>query len=85
MTGVVVAIVIVGVTSVVATYRMFVGPTDADRAVGADLLSFGVIGLIALAGVLTSMVFAFDLLLVVALVAFLSAISLGRAVTRGRR
>ncbi|MGC5616798.1 monovalent cation/H+ antiporter complex subunit F [Georgenia sp. Z1491] len=85
MTGIVIAIVIVGVTALVATYRMLVGPSDADRAVGADLLTFGVIGLVVLGGVLTAMTYAFDLLLVVALVAFLSAISLGRALTRGQR
>lgn len=85
MIGVVIAVVAVGLAIAVATYRMLVGPTDADRAVGADLLTFGVIALLLLIGVWSDIPFTFDLVLVVALVAFLSAISLGRALTRGRR
>lgn len=85
MIGVVIAVVAVGLAVAVATYRMFVGPTDADRAVGADLLTFGVIALLLLIGVWSGISFTFDMVLVVALVAFLSAISLGRALTRGRR
>ncbi|MGO1174074.1 MAG: monovalent cation/H+ antiporter complex subunit F [Actinomycetaceae bacterium] len=85
MTGVLIAIALVGLTGAVATYRMLVGPTDADRVVGADLLTFSVLGLIVLGGIYLANRFTFDLLLVGALVAYLSSISLGRALTRGRR
>lgn len=65
--------------------RIAIGPAPADRAVAADLLTFSLIGLIALVG--TRMVSAgtFDLVVVATLVAFLAAISLGRALTGGRR
>lgn len=85
MIGVVIAIALVGLTGAVATYRMLVGPSDADRVVGADLLTFAVLGLIALLGVFLANRFTFELLLVGALVAYLSSISLGRALRRGRR
>lgn len=80
-----IAIVTITVACLVATYRMLVGPTEADRAIGGDLLLFGVIGLILLFGVRTPNVFAFDITLVATLVGFLGALSLARALTRGKR
>lgn len=85
MIGVTIAIAIITVSCLTATYRMLTGPTDADRTIGADLLLFGVVGLIALFGVLTANRFTFDIVLVAALVGFLGALSLARALTRGKR
>lgn len=78
-------IVLLVIAGIAATYRMLVGPTEADRAVASDLLMFGVVGLIALLGVRAATAFTFDVVLVAALVGFLAAISLARALTRGRR
>lgn len=61
------------------------GPTTADRVVAADLLTFSLVALIALIGVRLGRAGTFDLVLVATLVAFLAAISLGRAMTGGRR
>lgn len=83
--GLDVGIVMLVVAGLAATYRMLVGPTEADRAVAGDLMMFGVVGLIALLGVRAANAFAFDLVLVAALVGFLSAMSLARALTRGKR
>lgn len=80
-----VAILIIGSACLMSTYRMLAGPAEADRAVAGDLLLFGIIGLILLLGVRTHNQFAFDLTLVATLVGFLSALSLARALTRGRR
>jgi len=77
-------VVLVGVC-VLAAARMLIGPTDADRAVAADLFTFSVLGLIALVGVRSGSVATFDLLLIATLVGFLSGLSLARALTRGRR
>ncbi|GAA0482363.1 hypothetical protein GCM10009532_00100 [Microbacterium aurantiacum] len=69
----------------VTTYRMLTGPDDADRVVAADLLLFGAVGLIAVIGVRVAATFAFDIVLVATVVSFLAALSLARALTRGKR
>lgn len=85
MIGVDVAIVALGGVCLVSAVRMLIGPTDADRAVAADLLMFSILALIALFGVRTGSVAIFDLLLIGTLVGFVAAVSLSRALTRGRR
>ncbi|WP_066906737.1 monovalent cation/H+ antiporter complex subunit F [Millisia brevis] len=82
---IVVAMGIVAVACLVAGYRMLVGPTDADRAVAADLFMFGIVGLLALFGVWLGNRYTFDIVLVAALLGFLGALSLARALTRGTR
>ncbi|GAA1138584.1 hypothetical protein GCM10009643_22770 [Microbacterium aurantiacum] len=69
----------------VTTYRMLTGPDDADRVVAADLLLFGAVGLIAVIGVRVAATYAFDIVLVATVVGFLAALSLARALTRGKR
>lgn len=69
----------------VSAVRIAVGPTPADRAIAADLLTFTIIGLIALIGTKAHSQGTFDLILVATLVAFLAAVSLARALTRGHR
>lgn len=85
MIGVDIGLIILTLACVASTYRMFAGPTDADRAAAADLLLFGVVGLLALIGVRTTSAFTFDIVLVAALVGFLGAVSFARALTRGKR
>ncbi|MFO7690730.1 MAG: monovalent cation/H+ antiporter complex subunit F [Cryobacterium sp.] len=85
MIGIDIGLGLIAVAILISAYRIFVGPTDADRAVGADLLYFGVIGLIALLGVRSGSTSTFDILLIATLVGFLSAISLARALTKGER
>ncbi|MBP2437693.1 monovalent cation/H+ antiporter complex subunit F [Microbacterium amylolyticum] len=85
MIGIDIGIVLLALACLPAIYRMIVGPTDADRAVAGDLLQFAVVGLLALAGIRIASVYTFDIVLVAAIVGFLSAISLARALTRGKR
>lgn len=80
-----VAIVAVGFALLVSALRIAVGPTPADRAVAADLLTFAVVAMFALVGVRTASVGTFDVVLVATLVAFLAAVSLARAIGGGRR
>ena len=54
MIGVDIALVACGFASVLSAYRIVVGPTPADRAVAADLLTFSLVGLVALVGMLLS-------------------------------
>lgn len=85
MIGIDIGIALLLVTIVAASARMARGPSDADRAVAADLLFFTIIGLIALVGLRVHSVATFDIVLVATLVGFLATVSLGRAVTRGKR
>lgn len=80
-----IAIGILALSMLVTTYRMLRGPDDADRVVSADLLLFGAVGLIAVIGVRVAATFAFDIVLVATVVSFLAALSLARALTRGKR
>ncbi|EFQ81941.1 Multiple resistance and pH regulation protein F [Aeromicrobium marinum DSM 15272] len=80
-----VAIAGCGIAVALAVWRIAVGPTPADRAVGTDLLTFAVVALIALIGTRTASAGTFDLVLVATLVAFLAAVSLARLLTRGHR
>lgn len=85
MIGLDIAIGILAVSMLVTTYRMLTGPDDADRVVAADLLLFGAVGLIAVIGVRVAATYAFDIVLVATVVGFLAALSLARALTRGKR
>ncbi|MDS0245723.1 monovalent cation/H+ antiporter complex subunit F [Microbacterium aurantiacum] len=85
MIGLDIAIGILALSMLVTTYRMLTGPDDADRVVAADLLLFGAVGLIAVIGVRVAATFAFDIVLVATVVSFLAALSLARALTRGKR
>jgi multicomponent Na+:H+ antiporter subunit F len=83
--GVNIAIIIVTLACISTAYRMVYGPTDADRAIASDLLLFGVTGLIALFGVRASFDYTFDIVLLASIVGFIGALSLARALTRGKR
>lgn len=80
-------IAILGVAAVLlaAVYRIVRGPTPADRAIAADLLTFSVVGVLVLAGARLERLGTFDLVLVATLVTFLTAVSLARGVMGGRR
>lgn len=80
-----IAIVIVGIVMILATARIIHGPTPADRVIGADLLTFGVIAQFALIGTRFARAGTYDLVLVATVVAFLAAVSFARVLGRGRR
>lgn len=83
--GLLAGLVILAACMIAVAYRMISAHTDADRAVAADLLMFSFTGILAILGVILAGDFFFDLILVASVVGFLSAVSLARALTRGRR
>lgn len=83
--GLFIGLVILAACMIAVAIRMITAHTDADRAVSADLLMFSFTGILAIIGVLLAGAFFFDLILVASVVGFLSAVSLARALTRGRR
>ncbi len=85
MIGLDIGLVLLVLASLASTYRMLDGPTEADRVIAADLMLFGMIGIVALVGVRAASTSTFDLVLVASVVGFLGALSLARALTRGAR
>lgn len=74
------ALVVLALTLVVATVRLVVGPTDADRALGVDLGFAVVLAAVALLAVRLDAPALLDLVLVATLVGFLSTVAFARLV-----
>lgn len=80
-----IALVVVALTLIPASYRVFKGPTDADRGVAADLVFFAFIAVVALFGLRMTTDIVLDIVLVATVVGFLATLSVARLVTRGQR
>jgi len=83
-------VVDIGIAAVVlamaiAAYRTLVGPSSADRGAGADVVFFGFVGLVTLLGVRLGTELVVDIVLVCTLVGFLSALSVARLISGGKR
>lgn len=75
-------LVVLAVTALPAVWRMVVGPTDADRAVGADLVFFVLVGCIALLAVRLDTPAMLDIVVMATLTGFLATVALARLVDR---
>lgn len=69
---------VLGVSALLAGWRVLRGPTQADRVVGLELLTTVGVGLAACAGLVADQVALLDVSLVLALVAFLATIAYAR-------
>lgn len=79
-----VALVVLAVTFAATTVRIALGPTEADRAVAADLAFFVVIAAVALLAVRLDQDAFLDAVLVATFVGFLASITLARLMDRDR-
>lgn len=70
---------------VFAVIRAWRGPTSGDSAVAGDLIFFAFIGAVAVVGVLLSIDAVMDIILIAALLGFLSVLSLARLIQGGKR
>lgn len=80
-----IALTVCVLSAVLSVIRIKTGPTPADRVVAADLLTFSVVGMLAIIGTRIARIGTFDLIVVATLVAFLSAVALARVLTGGDR
>ncbi|WP_229676055.1 monovalent cation/H+ antiporter complex subunit F [Hoyosella rhizosphaerae] len=80
-----IALIAIALTLIPATYAIFRGPRDADRAVAADLVFFAFIGVVALFGLRMATEIVLDIVLVATVVGFLATLSVARLATRGQR
>ena len=83
--GLYTGLIVLAACMIAIAVRLISAPTEADRAVAGDLLMFSFTGLLIMLGVLAAPDYFFDMVLVTSVVGFLSAVSLARVLTRGRR
>jgi multicomponent Na+:H+ antiporter subunit F len=79
------ALVVLAVAFVCGLARVTLGPTVADRAVGADVCLFCVAGAMAVLAVELEAPVFLDAVLVATLLGFIATMSLAKLVGRGRR
>jgi len=70
---------------VLAVVRAWKGPTSGNSAVAGDLIFFAFIGAVAVLGVVFSIDAVLDIILISALLGFLSVLSLARLIQGGKR
>ncbi len=84
----IVAAIVIGllaVAVVLAVVRIVRGPTAGDTAAAGDLIFFAFIGIVAVFGLLFSIDAVIDIILVAAILGFLSILSLARLLQGGQR
>lgn len=84
----IVAVIVLGLLAlsvVLSVIRVWKGPTAGNSAVAGDLIFFAFIGAVAVLGVFFSITAVMDIILISALLGFLSVLSLARLIQRGKR
>ncbi len=84
----VVAAIVIGLLAiavVLAVVRIVRGPTPGDTAVAGDLIFFAFIGIVAVFGLAFSIDAVIDIVLIAAILGFLSILSLARLLQGGQR
>lgn len=84
----IVAVIVLGLLAiavVLAVVRVVMGPTAGDSAVAADLIFFAFIGVVAVFGLQFSIDAVIDIILIAAVLGFLSILSLARLLQGGQR
>lgn len=82
---VVVALGLLALSIVFAVVRAWRGPTAGNSAVAGDLIFFAFIGAVAVIGVWLSIDAVMDVILIAALLGFLSVLSLARLIQGSKR
>jgi multicomponent Na+:H+ antiporter subunit F len=77
------ALVLTAALTLVVSYRIIRGPTVPDRVVGLDTLGTNVVAIAALWAMLSTQAFFLDVSLVLAIIGFISTITVARYVTEG--
>ena len=82
---VVITLGLLALSIALAVVRVWRGPTAGNSAVAGDLIFFAFIGAVAVVGVVLSIDAVMDVILISALLGFLSALSLARLMQGGKR
>jgi multicomponent Na+:H+ antiporter subunit F len=78
-----VALVASAALTLAVSYRIIRGPTVPDRVVGLDTIGTNVVAIAALWAMLSTQAFFLDVSLVLAIIGFISTITVARYVTEG--
>lgn len=70
---------------VASVIRVFRGPTPGNSAAAGDLIFFAFVGVVAVLGVQLAITAVMDIILIAALLGFLSVLSLARLMQGGKR
>lgn len=82
---VVITLGLLALSIALAVVRVWRGPTAGNSAVAGDLIFFAFIGAVAVVGVVLSIDAVMDVILISALLGFLSVLSLARLMQGGKR
>jgi multicomponent Na+:H+ antiporter subunit F len=77
------ALVASAALTLLASYRVISGPTVPDRVVGLDTIGTNVVAIAALWAMASTQAFFIDVSLVLAIIGFISTITVARYVTEG--
>lgn len=75
-------LVILGVAAFLCLFRIFRGPTIADRMVGVDIMGILFVGITAITGILYNLSFLVDIAIVLALISFVGTLALAKYLER---
>lgn len=81
----VIVLALLSLAILLAAIRVWKGPSSGNSAVAGDLIFFAFIGAVAVLGVLFEIDSVMDLILISALLGFLSVLSLARWMQGGKR
>ena len=77
------ALIVVGSTFLAVGYRVIVGPTTPDRVVALDVIGTNVVALGLLYAMFSGQGFFLDVSIVLAIIGFISTVTVARYVTEG--
>lgn len=81
----VISLSLLALALIFSVIRVWKGPTSGNSAVAGDLIFFAFIGAVAVLGVFLSIGAVMDIILIAALLGFLSVLSLARWMQGGKR
>jgi multicomponent Na+:H+ antiporter subunit F len=74
--------IVLGIAAFLCLFRIFKGPTIADRMVGVDIMGILFVGITALTGILYDLAFLVDIAIALALISFVATLALAKYLER---
>jgi len=75
-------LIILGIAAFLCLFRIFRGPTIADRMVGVDIMGILFVGITAITGILYNLSFLVDIAIALALISFVGTLALAKYLER---
>ncbi len=74
--------IVLGIAAFLCLFRIFKGPTIADRMVGVDIMGILFVGITALTGILYDLPYLIDIAIALALISFVATLALAKYLER---